>query len=52
VVVGTATIGAAGTTYRLAVTDGGEPGGADTVELEVGGERIAGTLAGGNLQVR
>ena len=52
VIVGTATIGAAETTYRLEVADGGEPGGEDTVELEVGGDRIAGTLAGGNLQVR
>jgi hypothetical protein len=52
VVVGTATTGAGEATYRLEVVDGGEPGGADTVDLEVAGERFAGTLAGGNLQVR
>jgi hypothetical protein len=50
VIVGNARVDGAATTYRLEVTDGGEPA-ADTVELEAGDYRLAGSLAGGNLQV-
>jgi thrombospondin type 3 repeat protein len=50
VIVGNARVDGAATTYRLEVVDGGEPT-SDTVELEAGGYRLAGRLAGGNLQV-
>ena len=51
VVVGNATVDGAVTSYRLEVVDGGEPS-ADTFDLEAGAYHLAGSLAGGNLQVR
>jgi len=50
VIVGNARVDGTATTFRLEVVDGGEPA-SDTVELEAGEYRLAGSLGGGNLQV-